>query len=256
MNLHSLLALGAGVVSNVTGAKRPDAGVGPVLIVLTSHDQLGDTGKSTGFHLAELTHPLSVFEAAGLDIELASIQGGEPPADAVDLDDPINATYWNDEGFRKTLRNTAKLEDLDGRGYSIVLFPGGHGTMWDLPENAAVQRIVREAWESGAIIAAVCHGPAALVNVKLSNGQYLVKGREIATFTDEEEREVKLDNVVPFLLASKLKERGALHRPADNFKRKVVVSERLVTGQNPASALALGERALEVLRAQYTKMAS
>ena len=221
----------------------------PVLIVLTSHGTKGATGQPTGYYLAELTHPLAVFEAAGIPVELASIQGGEPPVDGLDLDDPTNARYWNDPAFREAVRTTPKLDDVDPGRYAAVLYAGGHGTMWDFPDSPAVQSIARQIYEGGGVVAAVCHGPAALVNVTLSNGRPLVEGRRIAAFTDSEERAVKLENVVPFLLAETLVQRGARHEPAANWQAKVVVDGRLITGQNPASATGVGEAVRDLVLA-------
>ncbi|TFH87170.1 type 1 glutamine amidotransferase domain-containing protein [Billgrantia azerbaijanica] len=233
---------------NAATTTRSGTATRPVLMVLTSHGELGNTGRSTGFFLGELTHPLAVFEEAGLPVELASPQGGEPPVDGLDLDDPVNARYWNDPAFRDALSTTQPLEALDASRYSALFFAGGHGTMWDFPDNPTLQRLTREAWEAGAVVGAVCHGPSALVNVRLTNGRYLVEGREVSAFTDAEERAVELDGVVPFLLASRLAERGAIHRAAENFAEQVTVSGRLVTGQNPASARGVGEAMLAQLR--------
>ena len=222
----------------------------PVLMVLTSHAQLGDTGKPTGFFLGEVTHPLEVFEKAGLTVELVSIKGGEPPVDGLDLDDPVNARYWNDPAFRAKLSATKKLADVNPTDYAGVYFSGGHGTMWDFPDDEAVQTAARELYEAGAPVGAVCHGPAALVNVKLSDGSYLVAGKEVSAFTNDEEEKVGLTKVVPFLLATKLEERGAKHLPAPDFEKQVVVSGRLVTGQNPASAAGVAEKMVELLKGQ------
>ncbi len=220
----------------------------PVLIVLTSHGLKGDTGQPTGFYLSEVTHPLAVFEQSGISVEFASVQGGEPPVDGLDLNDATNARYWNDPSFREAIRNTSSVETIDTSRYSAVLYAGGHGTVWDFPDSAGVQRVGREIYEAGGVVGAVCHGPSALVNLKLSDGRYLVEGKELAAFTDEEERAVKLEDVVPFLLASTLQQRGAMHRPAPNWQSQVVTDGRLVTGQNPASAAGVGEAMLTLLR--------
>jgi putative intracellular protease/amidase len=180
-------------------------------------------------------------------VELASIQGGEPPVDGLDLKDEINARYWNDPEFRAKLSATKKLSDLDPADYSAVFFSGGHGTMWDFPDDAAVQKFARELYEAGSPVGAVCHGPAALVNVKLSGGNYLVAGKEVSAFTNSEEEKVGLTKVVPFLLATKLEERGAKHLAAPDFQKQVVASGNLVTGQNPASAAGVAEKMVELL---------
>lgn len=219
----------------------------PVLFVLTSHGAKGDSGQATGFYLGEVTHPLAVLDAANIAVEFASIQGGEPPVDGLDLDDKTNARYWADESFRRAIRTTAKLSDVDPARYSAVFFAGGHGAMWDLPISPAVQSVTRDIFEAGGIVAAVCHGPAALVNVKLSDGAYLVTGRNLSAFTNSEERAVGLDKTVPFLLASTLVERGAIHHPAPDWTSKVIVDGKLVTGQNPQSATAVGEAVRDLL---------
>ena len=239
--------LGIATATPGAGTVATPPPIKPVLIVLTSHDRKGDTGESTGFYLGELTHPLAVFDDAGIPIEIASIQGGEPPVDGVELDDAINARYWQSEDFRKAIRQTQRLDSVDPARYSAIFFAGGHGAMWDFATTPAVNTVTRAIHEQGGIVSAVCHGPAALVNVTLSDGRYLVAGKQLSAFTDEEERAVKMDQVVPFLLASTLTERGAIHQPAANWTRKVVVDGRLVTGQNPQSATAVGEAVRDLL---------
>lgn len=219
----------------------------PVLFVLTSHATKGTTGQPTGFWLGEVTHPLAVLDAAGIKTEFASIQGGEPPVDGFDLKDATNARYWDDERFRAAIRTTKKLADVNPADYAAVFYAGGHGAVWDFPDSAAVQRATREVYEAGGIVAAVCHGPTALVNVRLSDGRHLVDGRKVAAFTDSEERAVGLETVVPFLLETTLKQRGALHEGAADWHAKVVVDGRLVTGQNPQSATGVGEALRDLL---------
>jgi putative intracellular protease/amidase len=221
----------------------------PVLFVLTSHGTKGDTGQPTGFYLGEVTHPLAVLEAAGITVDFASIAGGEPPVDGLELDDPTNARYWNDERFRAAIRTTPRLADTDPARYAAIFFAGGHGAVWDFPESPAVAAKTRAIFEAGGIVAAVCHGPAALVNVTLSDGSYLVAGRNVSAFTDSEERAVGLDKTVPFLLATTLSSRGAIHHPAPDWTEKVVVDGRLVTGQNPQSASAVGAAIRDLLAA-------
>lgn len=219
-----------------------------VLFILTSHAQLGDTGRATGYYLSELTHPYHVFAQRGFEIDIVSVKGGKPPVDGFDLSDPINRAFWDNPQTRSLVENTRPVAEANADDYDAVFVSGGHGTMWDLPDNTAIARVLARVYERGGVVAAVCHGPAALVNVKLSNGRYLVDGKRVAAFTNDEERAVKLDRVVPFLLADKLEARGAKHEPAPNFTEKVVVSERLVTGQNPASATATGEAVAKLLQ--------
>jgi putative intracellular protease/amidase len=219
----------------------------PVLIVLTSHAVKGATGEPTGFYLGEVTHPLAVFDAAGIPVEFASIQGGEAPVDGLDLNDATNARYWKDPAFREAIRSTPALNQVDASRYSAVFYAGGHGAVWDFPNSPAVQRLTRQLYEAGGVVAAVCHGPAALVNVTLSDGRYLVAGKRVSAFTDDEERAVKLESVVPFLLATTLTQRGAQHQAAPDWTSKVVVDGRLVTGQNPQSATGTAEAVRDLL---------
>lgn len=222
----------------------------PVLCVVTSHPIRGDTGEPTGFAMVELTHPLDVFGKAGIPVEIASVRGGHPPIDFFDLSDAVNDRFWHDAPFREALAHSLVLSEVDPARYSAVFFAGGHGTMWDFADSAAVQRVIRAIYEAGGIVSAVCHGPAALVNATLADGRHLVAGKRLAAFTDEEEAEVKYTHVVPYLLASTLKQRGALHHPAPNWTANVVVDGRLITGQNPASAHGVGEAIVEQLTAK------
>ncbi|WP_290974858.1 type 1 glutamine amidotransferase domain-containing protein [Herbaspirillum sp.] len=220
----------------------------PVLFVLTSHGIKGSTGEATGYYLGEVTHPLAELKKAGIAVEFASIKGGEPPVDGLDLSDPINAHFWNDAEFRAQVANTMRLADIDPSKYAGIFFAGGHGAMWDFPFDEAVRSVTRSIYEAGGIVGAVCHGPAALVNVTLGNGEPLVAGKRVAAFTDSEEHAVKLEKVVPFLLASTLVERGAHHQPAADWTANVVVDGRLVTGQNPQSAAGVGAAMRDLLR--------
>ncbi|WP_334078643.1 type 1 glutamine amidotransferase domain-containing protein [Microbulbifer sp. M83] len=221
-----------------------------VLFVLTGHEKLGDTGDKTGFHLSEAAQPWKVLREAGFQVDFATPEGGEAPIDpgSLDLDDPVNREFTESEDVNAKLRPAPALGDLDLGSYDALYFPGGHGTMWDLPDHAGVQAAIRDMYEAGKVVGAVCHGPAAFVNVKLSNGEWLVDGKTLSAFTDEEERAVEKDGIVPFLLASKLKERGAKHEKADNFDKSVSVDDRLVTGQNPASARGVGEAIRDLLQ--------
>ncbi|MCY1199155.1 Protein/nucleic acid deglycase 1 [compost metagenome] len=228
----------------------PTAARKPVLMVLTSHGTKGATGEPTGFYLGELTHPLAELEAAGIPFELASIQGGEPPVDGLDFKDAVNVRYWADLAFRDALSHTRALGDVDASKYSAIFFAGGHGAMWDFPTSPDVARVTREIYEAGGVVGAVCHGPSALVNVTLGNGAYLVAGKNLSAFTDDEERAVQLEQVVPFLLASMLTQRGAHHHPAPDWTAKVVVDGRLVTGQNPQSAAGVGAAMRDLLLRQ------
>lgn len=215
-----------------------------LLFVVTSHETLGrESGDPTGFHLFEVARPWRVLRDAGLEIDFASPRGGAAPIDpgSMDSSDPDNAALLNDTEASRKLRNTIPIERVCATDYCCVYFPGGHGAMWDFPDNPHIQRITADIHDRGGVVGAVCHGPAALVNVRNAEGLYLVEGLRVAAFTDEEERAVGKADRMPFLLASKLKERGAEHVCADEFQECVVTDERLVTGQNPASAAKLAE---------------
>jgi len=220
----------------------------PVLCVVTSHPIKGASGVPTGFFMAELTHPLKVLEDAGVKTVISSIRGGQPPVDGFDLSDPINAWFWKETDFQQRLSTTPPLSALNGADYSAVFFAGGHGTMWDYRNSQDAQRIIREVYESGGIVSAVCHGPAALVDAKLSNGEYLVKDRNVAAFTNKEEEEVQGTAIVPFLLETALLDHGALHHEAPNWSENVITDACLITGQNPASAHGVGVALVEALR--------
>lgn len=222
-----------------------------ILFVLTSNASLGDTGQPTGYHLAEVSHPYYVLAEAGWIIEFASPKGGPVPMDpgSEDRDDPDNLRFLEGEITQNKLAGTLAADQIDPERYAAIYYPGGHGTMWDLPDNVMLAETTRTVYENGGLVAAVCHGPAALVNVRLGDGRHLVEGRQVSAFTDDEERAVGLHTVVPFLLASTLRERGADLHTAPDFEPCVSVDGRLVTGQNPASAREVGERIRDLLEA-------
>ncbi len=217
-----------------------------VLLVLTSHDDLGGV-RSTGYYIDEAAEPWQVFTAAGHTVDLASVQGGVPPQDGRRPGDALQEEFLNDPRVAGALADTPALADVDGSHYDAVFYVGGHGTMWDFPSAPEVARIGREVYENGGVVAAVCHGPAALLNLTLSDGTHLVDGRRVTGFTNAEEQAVDLAEVVPFLLADELAARGATHVPAENFTENVVADGRLVTGQNPQSAAGVARRAVAVL---------
>ncbi len=221
-----------------------------VLIVVTSHALLGGTGQSTGYYLSEVTHPWAELKERGIDVDIASPKGGHAPLDAksLKLEDPINKRFWEDPAIRAKLENTKAISAVNPGDYSAIIFAGGHGTMWDFPEDKDIQRIAAAIYDGGGVVAAVCHGPAALVNVKLSNGRFLVAGRNVAAFSNAEEEAAGLTKVMPFLLESTLIERGARYSKAGFWEKHVVVDRRLVTGQNPASAAGVGEAVANLLR--------
>lgn len=222
-----------------------------VLIAVTSNDQLGTTGRKTGYYLPEVTHPFFALLRAGFDpseIDIVSPKGGAAPMDekSRDLNDANNREFV--EKYLDKVEHSLAPAAINPQDYQAIIFAGGHGVMWDFPEATDLLSIAATIYEqNGGIVAAVCHGPSALVNLTLSDGSYLVANKHVAAFTDDEERAANLANVVPFLLASTLVSRGAKHESADLWQAKVVVDGRLVTGQNPASALGVGEAVAQLL---------
>lgn len=218
-----------------------------ILFALTSHDRKGNTGQPTGFYLPEAAHPWAVLSAAGFEIDFVSPKGGNPPMDGADSADPVSRKFLDNREVVRKITSTPAPGQVDAADYSAILFVGGHGTMWDFPDDRSLARLAASIYEAGGVVGAVCHGPAALVNLRLSNGDYLVSGKQVAAFTDDEERAVKLDGVVPFLLATTLRERGAIHVAAPDWQANVIVDGRLVTGQNPASAEGVGREMARLL---------
>jgi putative intracellular protease/amidase len=220
-----------------------------VLFALTSHDTLGEAGRKTGFYLPEAAHPWKALTDAGFQVDLVSVKGGRPPMDGGDTSDAVQNAFLLDARMAGQLDDTPRPQEIAPGDYEAILFVGGHGTMWDFPRNVGLVGLARDIYESGGVVAAVCHGPAALVDLTLSDGTYLVAGRNVAAFTNSEEEAAGLTDQVPFALQSKLEERGAKHTSAPDFEAHVVTDGRLVTGQNPASATGVGEALVTVLRA-------
>jgi putative intracellular protease/amidase len=218
-----------------------------VLVAVTNHAQKGQTGQPTGAYPAEIAHPYAVLKEAGFAVDFVSPKGGAVPLDGVDRKDPINAAFLDDPKASADLQASARSSDVDPAPYAAIFYAGGHGTMWDFPDDAGLARLAASIYERGGTVAAVCHGPAGLVNVKLSTGRYLVEGKQVSAFTNEEESAVGLTGVVPFLLADKLTERGAHHQGAPAWQPKVVTDGRLITGQNPASAQGVAEALVRAL---------
>ena len=210
-----------------------------ILMVLTSHDQLGNTGRKTGFWLEEFAAPYFVFRDAGVDLTLASPKGGQPPLDPVsDLPEnqtPAMTRFKKDPVAQKALANTLKLADMREEGFDTIFFPGGHGPMWDIVDNPAAIGLLEAFYNAGKPVAAVCHSSAVLRNVMV-NGTSLVKGRHVTGFTNGEEAAVQLTNVVPFLVEDGLMEAGAIFEKVANWRPLAVVDGRVITGQNPASS--------------------
>lgn len=224
------------------------AAVLKALIVVTSHSQLGTNGKTTGWYLSEVSHVYGPLKEAGIQVDFASPKGGAAPMDPSSylLDDKLNQSFIADsEGFEK-IKRSLPLDKINPQEYQILFFAGGHGTMWDFATDENIQRLGAQIYENGGIIAAVCHGPAALINIRLKNGDYLIHNKNLTAFSNAEEKAVGLTNVVPFSLEDQLKARGGIYSKADLWNKKVVVDGRLITGQNPASAKSVGDAIVRV----------
>jgi putative intracellular protease/amidase len=210
-----------------------------ILMVLTSHDQLGNTGRKTGFWLEEFAAPYFVFRDAGVQLTLASPNGGQPPVDPKsDLPEdqtPAQARFKQDKKAQSDLANTVKLADMKSSDFDTVFYVGGHGPMWDLAESADSIALLESFYNSGKPIALVCHSPGVLRHVTYE-GEPLVKGKHVTGFTNGEEEEVQLTHVVPFLVEDELLRLGAIFEKEANWQPFSVVDGRLITGQNPASS--------------------
>ena len=217
-----------------------------ILFVVTSHGELGDTGKPTGYFLSEVTHPWSVL-GEKYDIDVVSPKGGRPPVDGFDLTDPINRKFWDDPAWQDKMSATMTPDLVDPSQYKAIFYAGGHGAMWDFPSNTKLAEIASKIYEAGGLVSAVCHGPAGLLNIMLSNGERLVKGRRLDSFTNAEEEANGTAKIVPFLLQTALVDNGAIFDDAAPWSDHVVADGRLLTGQNPMSALDLGKKILETL---------
>ena len=224
-----------------------------ILMVLTSHDQLGDTGRKTGFWLEEFAAPYFVFRDAGVELALASPKGGQPPVDPKS-DLPENQTdamarFKRDDAAKKALGATRKLADVKAQDYDSVFYVGGHGPMWDLVDNPDSIRLIESFYASGKPVAAVCHSPAVFHRA-MHGGAPLIKGKRITGFTNGEEEAVHLTHVVPFLVEDELKRVGGLYEKAPDWQSLAIADGQLVTGQNPASSAAAASSLLKVLAHQ------
>ena len=222
-----------------------------ILMILTSHDQLGDTGKKTGFWLEEFAAPYYVFKDAGAQITVASPQGGQPPLDPKS-DDPSAQTdatrrFKEDPTAQSVLASTQKLADVSAADFDAVFYPGGHGPLWDLAEDATSVALIEAMLAADKPVAAVCHAPGVLRRVKSADGKPLVQGKSVTGFANTEEEAVGLTNVVPFLVEDMLKEKGGNYSKGDDWQPYVLSDGLLITGQNPASSEPAAEALLKML---------
>ena len=220
-----------------------------ILMVLTSHDQLGDTGKKTGFWLEEFAAPYYAFKDAGADVTLVSPQGGQPPldpkSDAPDSQTDATRRFKADAAAQAALAHTGKLSDVSGEGFDALFYPGGHGPLWDLAEDTDSIRLIEAMTAAGKTVAAVCHAPGVLRHVKAADGTPLVQGKNVTGFTNTEEAAVQLSDIVPFLVEDMLVKHGGHYSKGADWLPYVVTDGQLITGQNPASS---EPAALAVLR--------
>jgi putative intracellular protease/amidase len=222
-----------------------------ILMVMTSHDQLGNTGKKTGFWLEEFCAPYYTFLDAGVDVTVASPKGGQPPLDPKS-DTPEGKTalterFKGDPAAQKVLANTVRLSSVKSADYDAVFYPGGHGPMWDLAEDPLSIALIESFYNTGKPVALVCHAPGVLRHVKI-DGEPLVKGKRVSGFTNSEEEAVQLTHVVPFLVEDELKKLGGRFEKVPDWQPFSIIDGRLITGQNPASSHAVAVDLLKVLK--------
>ncbi|UZR99664.1 type 1 glutamine amidotransferase domain-containing protein [Chondrinema litorale] len=217
-----------------------------VLFIVSNTNEIGPNNRKTGVFLPEVAHPYAEFDQANYRIDFASLTGGNTYLDALNLaNDPQNLAFLTGKGWEE-MQKATKLSDVDVSSYDAVFVPGGLAPMVDMPENAVLKEAIRETYERNSVVGAVCHGPVSLLNVKLSNGTYLLKGKNITSFTNEEEKSYAVDDV-PFLLEAALTKQGAKFHAAENWSANSIADGNLVTGQNPASAKGVAEKMIDIL---------
>lgn len=224
-----------------------------ILMIVTSHATLGPTGKATGLWAEELAAPYYALTDHGARVTIATPAGGRAPIDPGSLkpagqNDPVVERLLADAPLQARLADTPKASDFDGQAFDAVFFPGGHGTMWDLPNDPGVTQAVERAFAAGKLIATVCHGAAGLVTAKRPDGEPLVKDRKVSGFTNAEEMEVGLEKIVPFLLESRLRDLGGVFVGTGNWQPFAVRDGQLITGQNPQSSQRVAELMMQALR--------
>lgn len=223
-----------------------------ILMILTSHDQLGNTGKKTGFWLEEFAAPYYVFKDAGVDITVASPKGGQPPldpkSDEPDFQTAATDRFKKDPAAQKVLAASHRLAEMSEKNFDAIFYPGGHGPMWDLVNDKNSIALIEATYAAGKPVAAVCHAPGVFRDVKGPDGQPFVKGKQVTGFTNTEEEAVQLTNIVPFLVEDSLKQAGGIFSKGPDWQPYVLVDGKLITGQNPASSTAAAEKLLQVLQ--------
>lgn len=225
-----------------------------ILMVLTSHDQLGNTGKKTGFWLEEFAAPYYAFKDAGADVTLVSPQGGQPPLDpkSDEADSQTDATrrFKLDPAAQQALAHTGKLSGVSGDGFDALFYVGGHGPLWDLAEDADSIELIGHMAAAGKTVCAVCHAPGVLRHAKAPDGKPLVQGRKVTGFTNTEEAAVQLTDIVPFLVEDMLAKNGGHYSKGADWQPHVVTDGKLITGQNPASSEPAAQAVLRQLKGE------
>ena len=225
-----------------------------VLFVLTSHSELGNTGKKTGFWIEEFAAPYYLMEDAGVEITIASPKGGQPPIDpkseAEDAQTAATKRFNDDKDLKETLANTVKLEEVNQADYDAVFYPGGHGPLWDLANDEKSIALIEDFYNNSKPVAFVCHAPGALIKVKNADGEPLVKGKTVTGFSNTEEDAVQLTDVVPFLLEDEIKKLGGIYSKGPDWGSYVKKDGLLITGQNPGSSEEAAELLLGTLKSK------
>lgn len=255
-----ILAMLSGIIPNMTSGQsleetntniKKDKNM-KVLFVLTSHDELGDTGEKTGFWIEEFANPYYTLLDKGIEITVATPKGGKAPidpnSDSEDSQTEDTRRYHNDKDAQEVINNTHKLDDMKAEGFDAVFYPGGHGPLWDLASDKTSISLIETFNKQDKPIAFVCHAPAALKNVKNENGEPLVKGKKVTGFTNTEEEAVNLTEVVPFLVEDMLKENGGIYSKAGDWEVYVLEDGNLITGQNPASSGLVADKLYDRLK--------
>ncbi len=214
-----------------------------VLLVSTSNNDMN--GHPTGLWLEELSTPYKIFKDEGLTVEIASIKGGEVPIDKSSIPDGIPD---EDKDVVELLKDTQSISDIKDKFFDAIVFAGGHGPLQDFVGNEDVQKLILDTYKSDNIVAAICHGVAAFIDVMDTDGMHLINGKKVTSFSDSEEKSVKLEDLVPFALESKLKEQGAVYEKGDDFTPYIVIDGNIITGQNPQSSEALAKKVVDGLK--------
>lgn len=223
-----------------------------ILVVLTGTEKYPNLNRATGIWLGEAVHFVEKVEKAGFEVAYVSPKGGYTPIDphSLAMAEPIDWAWYHDKPFMNRLGATLKPSEVNPDDYAAIYFVGGHGVLWDFPDNEELQALSRRIYENGGIVSSVCHGAVGLLNIKLSDGTLLIKGKEVTGFSDEEERLAELDEYVPFLTEDELLKRGAVYKKADEpWAAYAIADGRVITGQNPASGGAVADLVIKQLAA-------